>query len=91
MYHAAESEMRTKRATIHLEANALARRLDVVVQQLEPWILPHPQPYDAGPPKVREGANSSELHVQFAVPAGDRCNRSLNLTRPFRWLLAKKF
>src|SRR5215475_8644277 len=82
--------MRTKRAPFHLESELVARKLEIVVQQVEPGVLLHSEPYDASPPKVRERAHTAERHRQLAVPRGDGGHGVLDFRDARFRLLTKK-
>ena len=83
--------MRTKRATFDLESDRFARNLHVVMKQLESWILTDSDPYDAGPAKVRKGADAANVHHELAMPSRDRGEDVLDLIDTFRGLLAEEF
>lgn len=52
------------------------------MQELQPWLLPHPQPYDPSPPKVRKCPDSADRHQELAVPARHPCCRRGDLVHP---------
>ena len=83
--------MRPKRSSLDLEFQRLARHFNIVVQQFEPWILPHTQPYDSSSPKVREGANPVERHRERSVPSGDRLEHRPKLFGTLVRLVAEEF
>ena len=64
--------MRAEGTPFHVESELLTSDLDIVVEQLEARILFHSHPYDAGPPKVREGADPADSHDQLAMPGRHR-------------------
>ena len=82
--------MRPKRSSLDIEAELFVRELDVVVQELEPRLLRHSQPYDASPAKVRECANSAEGHEQLAMPTRYGGGRCLDFVQALRGLLTEK-
>jgi len=83
--------MRPKWSSLDLEFQRLARHFNIVVQQFEPWILPHTQPYDSSSPKVREGANPAERHRERSVPSGDRLEHRPKLFGTLVCLVAEEF
>src|SRR5262249_21380801 len=85
-----QRQMRTERSTFGLDPQLATRHLDVVVQQLEPRLLLHAQPYDASPSKVREGAESAEAHEQLTMARGNARQRGLDFVQSFGRLLAEK-
>src|SRR5436190_8354947 len=83
--------MRPKRSSFNLEFQRLARHFYIVVQQFQPWILPHTQPYDSSPAKVRKGANPAEGHEQRSVPSGDSLEHGAELFGTLVRLVAQEF
>ncbi len=83
--------MRPKWSSLDLEFQRFARHFNIVVQQFEPWILAHTQPYDSSSPKVREGANPGERHGRRSVAVGDRLEHRPKLCRTLVRLVAEEF
>ena len=83
--------MRTKRTTLDFESNRFTSNLHVVMEQLEPRVLSNADPYDASPTKVREGADSADIHHELAVPSSYRCQRVFDLTESLVGLIAEEF
>jgi len=83
--------MRPKWSSLDLEFQRLARHFNIVVQQFEPWILPHTQPYDSSSPKVRERADPAERHGERSVPSSDSLEYRAKLFGTLVRLVAKEF
>src|SRR4029078_2485608 len=83
--------MRSKRSSLDLEFQPLARHFNIVVQQFEPWILPHPQPYASSSPKVREGTNPAERHGERSVHSHRRLRHGPKLFGALVRLVAEEF
>ena len=60
------------------------------MQQFQPCLRRDTQPYDASTPKVRERADSLQLHDELTVATRDAIDRSLQLAHHVGRLLTKK-
>ena len=67
--------MRAKGLPVDGEAKRLAGGLDVMMEQLQLGLGRHTDPYDAGPTKVRKGANAANLDVDGAIALADTAQR----------------
>lgn len=83
--------MRSKRPSLDIDAELLELDLGVVVQQLQPRVLRDTQPYDAGPPKVRERADPAKRHHELPVTTSDPGGGRLEVIDAIVRLLAEKF
>lgn len=63
--------MRTKRSPLDVEPLCFSRDFDIVVQQLQTGLMLYPKPYDSCPTEVWKGPDPTELHGEWAVPAGN--------------------
>ncbi len=82
--------MWTKRTTFDFETDRLTRNLHIVMKQLETRVLSNADPYDTSSPKVREGADSADVHDELAMPSGDRRENILDLIHSLGRLLAEE-
>ena len=89
--HPSQGKVRPKGPSLDLETKRLARHFNIMVQQLEPRILPYPQPYDASPPKVRERTHSAEFHRHRAMPGGDAVESRAKIHNALFGLLTEEF
>ena len=85
-----QREMRPEWPTLELEPECLVRELDVMMQQLEPRVLLHPQPYDASSAKVRECANASQAQDDGSVLRRDTGHCRGYVLEPLSGLLAEE-
>src|SRR5690242_9312391 len=67
--------MRPKRLAVDGNAERLARRFDVVMEQLQLRFRCHTNPYDAGPAKVRKRADAADLRADGAISFADATQR----------------
>lgn len=67
--------MGAKGPPLDLEAFLLTCQLEIVMQQLQPWLLLYPDPYDACPTKVREGPHLANRHRHARIAGGCTVDR----------------